>query len=147
MMAEALAALVSTGGTALVTAMVTDGWEDVKADFARLFGRGDPELTKAVAERLEQSRASLGELSGPDLDRARVEQETIWRTRLGDVLERDPAAETELRALVAKVQADVIGWAGAIEQHAVAFHQAQQAVQGQGVQNVTFGGQYGPEAS
>jgi hypothetical protein len=143
MLTEALTALASAGGTALVTAMVTDSWEGVKAHCARLFGRGNVKQAEAAARRLEQSRAVLAGLSGPGLERARAEQEVIWRTRLGDLLELDPAAETELRALVAEVQALVVGSAGRVEQHAVAFDQAQQALQGHGVQNVTFGGQAG----
>jgi hypothetical protein len=147
MLTDALTALASTGGAALVTAMVTDGWEGVRARFARLFGRGDARQAEAAEGRLEQSRAALAGLSGPDRERARAEQEVIWRTRLGDLLEQDPAAEQELRVLVAELRAQVIGSAGRVEQHAAAFDQAQQAVLGHGVQNVTFGGQSGPGAS
>ncbi len=147
MLTEALTVLASTGGTALVTAMVTDSWEGVKARFARLFGRGDAKQAEVAAGRLEQSRAELTRLSGADLERARAEQEIMWRTRLGDLLEQDPLAEQELRTLVAEVQAQVAGSAGRVEQHAAAFDQAQQAVQGHGVQNVTFGGQGGPGAN
>lgn len=146
MLTEALTALASTGGTALVTAMVTDGWEGVKARFARLFGRGEGAQAETAAGRLEQSRAALEGLSGPDLERVRAEQQIIWRTRLGDLLEQDPAAEAELRTLIAEVQATVAGSAGRVEQHAVAFDQAQQVIQGHGVQNVNFGGQSGPGA-
>jgi hypothetical protein len=147
MLTEALTALASTGGTALVTAMVTDGWEGVRARFARLFGRGDAKQAEAAAARLDQSRAVLAGLSGPDLERALAEQQAIWRASLGDLLEQDPAAEQEVRALVTEVQAQVTGSAGPVHQHAAAFDQAQQAVQGHGVQNVTFGGQGGPGAS
>ena len=147
MLTEALTALASTGGTALVTAMVTDGWEGSKARFARLFGRGDAKQTEDAAGRLEQSRAVLAGLSGPGLERARTEQEIAWRTRLGDLLEQDPGAETGVAGLVAEVQALVAGSAGQVEQHAAAFDQAQQAVQGHGVQNVTFGGQGGSGTS
>ena len=133
MLTDALTALASTGGTALVTAMVTDTWEGVKARCARLFGRGDANQDAAAAGRLEQSRAVLAGLSGPALERARAEQEVVWRTRLGDLLEQDPSAEQELRTLVAEVQAQVVGSAGRVEQHAAAFDQAQQAVQGPGL--------------
>ena len=142
-MAEALAALASTGGTALVTAMVTDGWEDVKGKFARLFGRGKVEEAEVAAARLGQSRTALAGLSGADLERARAEQEVVWRTRLGDLLEQDAAAETELRRLVTEVQAQVAGSAGPVHQQAAAYDQAQQAVLGHGVQNVRFGDQHG----
>jgi hypothetical protein len=143
MLTEALAALASTGGTALVTAMVTDGWEDVKGKFARLFGREKATEAEAAAARLEQSRAALTGLSGADLERARAEQEIVWRTWLGDLLEQDPAAEKELRTLVTEVQAQVAGSAGPVQQHAAAYDQAQQAVLGHGVQNVRFGDQHG----
>jgi hypothetical protein len=147
MLTETLTALASTGGTALVTAMVTDSWEGVKARFARVFGRGDAARAEAATGRLEQSRAVLAGLSGAGLERARAEQEIIWRTRLGDLLEQDPAMERELRELVAEVQAQMAGSAGRVEQHAVAFDQAQVAVQGHGVQFVTFGGQDGSGTS
>ena len=62
----------------------------------------------------------------------------MWRTRLGDLLDQDPAAETELRKLVTEVQAQVAGSAGPVQQHAAAYDQAQQAVLGHGVQNVRF---------
>jgi hypothetical protein len=147
MLAEAVAALASTGSAALVTAMVTDGWEDLRARFARLFGRAKPEATDTAAARLEQSRTVLAALTGADLDRARAEQEIAWRTRLVDLLDEHPDAEQELRVLIGEVQARVIGSAGRVQQHAAAFDQAQQAVLGHGVQNVTFGGQRGPGTS
>ena len=140
MLTEALEALASTGGTALVT----DSWKEIKARFARLLGRGDPKQTQAAADRLEQSRAALAAASGPVLERARAEQQIAWQTRLSDLLDQDPAAENELRALVTQIQAQVAGSVGPVVQHATAHDQAQQAVQGHGVQNVTFGGQYEP---
>lgn len=147
MLGEALASLASAGGSALVTAMVTDGWEDLKARFARLIGRGKVKETEAAAARLEQSRAVLTGLSGSDLERAQAELEIVWRTRLADLLEQDPGAEKELRTLVASAEAQTIGSVGVVRQHAAAYDQAQQAVQGHGVQNVTFGGQSRAAAS
>ena len=40
MLDAALMALATTGGNALVTAMMTDGWESAKARMAKIFGRG-----------------------------------------------------------------------------------------------------------
>lgn len=143
MLAEALTALASTGGTALVTAMVTDGWEGVRGRVARLLGRGDAKQAEIAASKLEQSRAALAGLSGAELERAAAEQQVVWRTRLADLLEEDPGAERELRELVAEIQVQTGGSAGTVVQHAVAYDQAQQAVLGHGVQNVNFGGQGG----
>lgn len=140
-------ALAVAGATALVNAMVTDGWEGVRKRFARLLGRGDEKETEAAAARLEKSQEMLSGLSGTELEKAQAEQAIVWRTRLGDLLESHPNAEDELRTLVAEVQAQVVGSAGRVEQHAAAFDQAQQAVQGHGVQNITFGGQSEPGTS
>lgn len=141
MLSEALSALAATGGTALVTAMVTDGWETVRSRFARLLGRGDPEQAKAQEERLERSKTQLEPLSGPDRERAGAEQAIAWRARFEDLLEEDPAAAEPLRALITEVQAQPTLNIGRIEQHATAHDQSQQAVQAAGVQNVTFGDQ------
>ena len=115
MLTDALAGLASSGGTALVTAMATDGWKDLKPRFARLLGRGKAKRTEIAAARLEQSRTVLAWLSGPALARARAEQEIIWRTRLGDMLEEHPGTEKVLRSLVAEVQAQLVGSVGPVQ--------------------------------
>lgn len=68
----------------------------------------------------------------------------MWRTRLRDLLEARPKAVGELRSLIGEIQAQAANSAGPIVQHATAYGQAQQAVIGHGVQNVTFGGQRDP---
>lgn len=135
------------GATALVNAMVPDGWNGVRKRSFRLLGRGDEKETEAVAAWLELSQGMLSGLSGTKLEKAQAEQAIVWRARLGDLLERHPDAEDELGRLVAEVQAQVAGSADWVEQHAAALDQAQQAVQGHGVQNVTFGGQSASDAS
>src|SRR5690349_2345004 len=141
MVVEALAVLAATAGTALVNAMVTDGWQGIRKRFARLLGRGNDQEVEAAAARLEKSRGMLSGLSGADLERAQAEQAVVWRTRLSDLLEDHPEVQGELRSLVAEVQAQVIGSAGSVRQQVTGFDQAQQAVQGHGVQHNVFGGQ------
>jgi hypothetical protein len=140
---EAAAELAAAGGTALVTAMVTDGWESFKARFARLLGRGNAGETEAVGVRLDESHAMLLGLAGADLERARGEQQLAWRVRLADALERHPGAENELRSLVAEVQTQTRIPPVSIQQNVTSFDHAQQAVQGQGRQVNTFGSQDG----
>lgn len=140
MLGEAAAELSMAGGTALVTAMVTDGWEGFKTRFARLLGRGDTNETGIVAAKLDESRAVLAVLAGAELLRARAEQELAWRIRLGDLLEGRPEADGELRALIGDVQVQVGALAGRVEQHITGSDRAQQAVQGHGFQVNTFGG-------
>ncbi len=134
-----LAALAAAGGSALVTAMATDGWEVIKNQFARLLGRGGRKETDAAIARLEEAHKSLAGLSGTVLEKARAEQEVAWRTRLADLLENDPSAATELRTLVSGIQVKVGGTADLVEQRVVAFNQARVASQGYGVQTNFFG--------
>jgi hypothetical protein len=141
MLDEALAGLASAGGTALVSAMVTDGWENIKTQFARLLGHGDGREAAAAAARLAESRALLTAAGGAQLQGTRAEQEIAWRTRLADLLERQPDLEVGLRDLVANVQAQLTDSAPRVEQHVTGSGQAQQAVQGHGIQVNTFGGQ------
>jgi hypothetical protein len=140
MLDNALEALAATGGSALVTAMVTDAWESVRAAFARLLGRGDPVRTATAEKRLEQSRQEMGDLSGEELERASAEQEAAWRVRLGDLLEELPDAAHELRALIDQMQLSEPR-PGGIVQNVAGSGRAQQAVQGHGVQVNTFGNQ------
>jgi len=131
--------LAAAGGSALVTAMVTDGWETVKARFARLLGRGDDSRSVVAAQRLERSREVVAGLSGAELERARAEQQAAWAARLTDLLEEHPDAATELEALVAQSGGGPV--AGRMQQVVSGSGHAQQAVQGQGVQVNRFGGQ------
>ena len=94
--------------------MVTDGWEGVRKRFARVLGRGEEKETEAAASRLEKSHGMLAGLSGAALEKAQAEQAIVWRTRLSDLLEHDPDADGALRALVAEVEAQVIGTSGAV---------------------------------
>lgn len=144
MLGEAAAELAAAGGTALVTAMVTDGWVGFKAGFARLLGRGDAKEVEGAAARLEECRAVLAALAGAELQRARAEQELAWRVRLGDLLERRPDRERELRSLVAEVRARAGNVPGRVEQRVTGSGHAQQAVLGQGTQVNAFGGQVEP---
>jgi hypothetical protein len=141
MLGEAAAELAATGGTALVTAMVTDGWEAVKARLARLLGRGDAKEVDRAAARLDEGRALLAVLAGRELQQARKEQELAWRVRLGDLLERQPDAESELRSLLVEMEGRAGESAVSVEQHVTASGRAQQAVLGQGIQVNKFGGQ------
>lgn len=120
--------------------MVTDGWEEIRARFARLIGRHGSAETAAATRQLEQSRQALAELTGAELEQARKEQEIVWRTRLGDFLERYPQSRSELLSVVGEAQAIVAAAQGStVSQHVTAADHARQAVLGHGVQVNNFG--------
>jgi sulfur carrier protein ThiS len=141
MLAEALTALASTGGSALVTAMVTDGWEVTRTRFARLLGHGDANAAEVAEERLERSRLKLESAPNAELERVRAEQEITWRIRLEDLLVRHPEVADTLKSLLDELNAGAPGCAVRVEQHVLGFDHAQQATLGHGVQHVNFGGQ------
>ena len=104
-LAEALVALAALAGNTVVTAAVTDAWEGARKGFARLLGRGDPGKTRLAEERLAETHDRLAQASGAEAEQARAALEAQWVTRVRDLLEEDPGAEADLRALVEDIQA------------------------------------------
>jgi hypothetical protein len=139
MLAEALVALAVSAASRLVTAMVDDGWAEVKAGAAHILGRGDRVEEERQLRKLDQARENLASGSGNDVDQIRERQLTAWRTRFEDLLEESPGAEAQLRELDDFLARTVVApTAGSVNVTAQASDQAQQAVQGQGVQTNTF---------
>lgn len=134
-LSEGLSALASAGGTAVVAAMVNDGWAEARRAVARVFGRDDPAEIEQIEERLERDRAELAKLTDGELERARAERETAWRTRLADLLESAPGTEAQLRDWLSNA-----GSSPAVSQYVTGRDNAQQATLGSGVQHVTFHG-------
>jgi hypothetical protein len=93
-----IAALVALAGNTLVTAAVTDAWEDVSGKVARLFGRGEPDL--GTERRFDATREQLAAAAPADLQRVQADQASRWAGRLADLLDEYPDAEAQLRALV-----------------------------------------------
>ncbi|MEV7008135.1 hypothetical protein [Streptosporangium sp. NPDC051022] len=87
-------------GTALVTAMTTDAWQQARSGIVALWRRIHPGQADAV-------EAELGELRGlmlaarrdgdADTERALV---TSWQIRLQRLLHEDPALITDLRRIL-----------------------------------------------
>ena len=102
---EALMALAALAGNTVVAAATTDAWEAARRGFARLLGRGDPKQQQLAERRLEETREQLTGAQGADLEQARAALAARWAARLADLLEEDPGAEADLRALVQEIQA------------------------------------------
>ena len=119
-LAEALVALAALAGSTVVTAAVTDAWESARQGFARLLGRGDPGKTKLAEERLAETHDQLADASGADLEETRAALEAQWVTRMRDLLEEEPGAEADLRALVEEIRARLPAGLVSAAGHAVA---------------------------
>jgi hypothetical protein len=121
-LAEALAALVTAGGTAVVQAAGTDAWAGFRTKVAKWFARGDAEREQVALEHLDQAAAAL-ETAGPDeVERVQAVQEASWQARFEMLLEgldrgEQQWAADELRDLLAGFAG---GLAAAVGQDAVA---------------------------
>lgn len=116
-MVEGLMALAALAGRTVVAAASTDAWEACKRGFGRLLGRGDPTNEQLAEQRLEETRQQL---AGADSEQASAAQEAQWTTRLADLLEENPDAEAELRALVREIEAQLPAGVVSAADHAVA---------------------------
>ncbi len=97
-----MTALAVLAGDAVVTAAITDVWEDMRHKIARLFGRGQPD--PQIERQLDTTREELVAADPAELERAQTVQAAQWATRFGDLLVDHPDAEAELSALVAEIQ-------------------------------------------
>jgi hypothetical protein len=100
-----VAALALAASSALVQAMVSDGWQGVRHKVARLFGRGQPD--PQIEKRLDATRQQLATAAAGDLELVQADQARQWETRFADLLADHPDAEPDLAALVEEIRANV----------------------------------------
>jgi hypothetical protein len=112
-----VASLLLLAGQTIVAAAATDAWGVCKRGFAKLLGRGDPAKEQLTEQKLEATREQL---AGSDSDQARAAEAVAWKTRLDALLEDDPGAEAQLRALVEEVRAQLPAQAVSAADHSVA---------------------------
>jgi hypothetical protein len=98
-------ALVAMAATALVQAMVTDGWEGVRHKVARLFGCGQPDA--AIERRLDATRDQLTAATPGEVETVRAALAAQWETRFADLLADHPDAEADLAALAKEIRSTV----------------------------------------
>src|SRR3984957_14254229 len=95
-----LDALAALAGNTIVAAAVTDAFDGVRAQVARIFGRGAPE--SRIQSRLDQTRKKMGAAAPGDLDSARMAQLRQWQTQIVGRIPDHPEAPDELRTLIAE---------------------------------------------
>ncbi|WP_433453906.1 hypothetical protein ACQPXS_37550 [Streptomyces sp. CA-142005] len=96
-----LTGLALSGATTLVQLMAGDAWATVKGRVRALFGHDRPGQTRTTDAELEEVRAAVVVAANSDDRAALAEIESHCRARLLLLLREDPAAEAELRALLA----------------------------------------------
>jgi hypothetical protein len=92
--------LVLAAGTALVTAMATDGWEQARSAAAVLWRRVHPERVAAIEAELEEVRGEVLAARQAD-DQVAVEGlVSDWQRKLRRLLADDPDLAGELRRVL-----------------------------------------------
>ena len=117
---EVLMALAQWAGQTVAAAAVTDVWESARRKFARLLGRGDARKTEAAERWLAETHEQLTAVEGAEAERARAAQAQRWEGRFADLLDEDPGAEADLRALVEEMRAALPAGLVSATSHAVA---------------------------
>jgi hypothetical protein len=105
MLAEILATLATTGGTAVVAAMATDAWESARSGVARLLGRNDRQRVKFIEAQLDEDATLVQDAD--DGDQVRAELAPLWGRRLARLLQDSPGAAEELRGLINRVHTEL----------------------------------------
>jgi hypothetical protein len=98
-----LGALITKACDALVTAAVTESWEDVRRQVASWFGRGQPD--RKTLERLDRTRADIAAAPADARERVRTELAREWVVRFKDLVADHPDAAVELDGLVREIRA------------------------------------------
>ncbi|MFJ8442712.1 hypothetical protein [Kitasatospora griseola] len=101
MVGTELAELAASGATALVGAVATDLWGQVRDRVGRLLTRGRESRVEAARIELAYAEVLDAEENGRPEIRETVRQD--WEHRLLTVLREDPAAVAELRALLDEI--------------------------------------------
>jgi hypothetical protein len=120
MAGDAVIALAQFAGQTVAAAAVTDMWESLRGRLARLLGRGDERRTEVAAGWLAQTQEHLMATGSGDTGQARQAAAERWAGRFSDLLDEDPSAEAELRALVEDVAARLPAGAVSASGHSVA---------------------------
>ncbi|GAA3076036.1 hypothetical protein [Streptosporangium carneum] len=95
--------IVLAAGTALVTAMATDTWQQARSGAVALWRRVRPEQEKAVEDELAEVRLQiLAARDDGDTDTERA-LAGAWQIRLQQLLREDPDLANELKQVLDNV--------------------------------------------
>jgi hypothetical protein len=107
MLGESLLTLATLAGRMVVATTSSGGQLLAEHEYVQLLGRGDPEQIELAERWLKETREQLSGGAGTNTELIRTVLAGRWAARWADLLEENPAAEPELRALVREREAEV----------------------------------------
>lgn len=102
--AEELGELAQQGAISLVAAMATGAFQAARSGIGRLFGRLGQERQTAVEAQLDDQEDLVAQADSAGRDEVRKALAPVWGLKLARLLKDQPAAEHELRELLAHIQ-------------------------------------------
>jgi hypothetical protein len=94
-------AVARAGGTTLVAAMATGGWQATRSAIAGLFNYRGPAMQAAIELQLDAHAALVSRTGNPD--EVREVLAAVWRLELTALLRHHPETKDQLRTLVVRV--------------------------------------------
>ncbi|MFE4969133.1 hypothetical protein [Streptomyces sp. NPDC056660] len=98
-----LMALAAAGATAFVQQMAGDSWAQARNRMVSFFSRHRGGEEDVIEGELETSREELTAALETGDEQTALDVESEWRTRLRRTLQANPAAASELRAILDEV--------------------------------------------
>ncbi|NIL52710.1 hypothetical protein HBK87_19400 [Streptomyces sp. 2BBP-J2] len=98
-----LIALASAGGTAVVSAMATDGWERFRTGVVALWGRFRPDSIAELEQDLDTSRTALLETPDSEMEQTRQALHSVWQGRMLTLFLENGAAAAEFKTLLLEI--------------------------------------------
>lgn len=87
-------------GTALVSAMVTDAWQQSRAGVVALWRRFHPQIAESISTELEEARLQLLASRDQTDNGAQEAQASLWGRRVQQMIDDAPTSQPELRGLL-----------------------------------------------
>jgi hypothetical protein len=115
MLDETLQTLTTAAGNALVSAMATDAWAQVRSRTARALQRLHRKRRGEIEAALDRDAAMVASAADQELMRQDLRQ--LWQARLAELLAEDAGFGFELRALIAAIGTPPSSGPGAHVQH------------------------------
>jgi hypothetical protein len=98
-----LVALASAGGTAVVSAMATDGWNTLRSGVVSLWRQFRPESASELERDLDTTRSTLLATPASEVEQVRQALQSAWQGRMLTLFLEDRAAAAEFEALLSRL--------------------------------------------
>ncbi|MCF1597682.1 hypothetical protein [Streptomyces muensis] len=98
-----LIALASAGGTAVVSAMATEGWNTLRSGVVTLWRQFRPDSADELERELDTTRSALVAAQADEVELVRHALQSAWQGRMLTLFLEDPAAAAEFEALLSRL--------------------------------------------